>query len=281
MERSEILSEWEIGWQQNRLRTKSSLILGRAEEWVRTPSGKLVTLHLFNDFSKTLLAAHEESWPIFGINSLIKVILKNSFPFLKYISYRAVTRRKILSEPWLFIYGLKQSKTEALGCWAVVRLDPVGRGSAPEWRLQCRFPSSPWCAAPPLSGAERGGAVEAPQIALPRGMHLVFTSSFHQTETWNPKERSKVWSAENDNLEQGGEVLWEEWLLRFPGAEWRGGRQETDPQKKANPQDWLWWWTVSFSWVWVLPHSDSFRMGSLFKTPFWLFFPQGFSVLPT
>lgn len=176
--------------------------------------------------------------------------------------------------------------------WNRVRQKLWGAGQLFAWIL--------WAGVPFLSGDSSAGfpallgaqlllpqvqkgarLLRLPQIALPRGMPLVFTSSFHQTETWNPKERSKVWSAENDNLEQGGEVLWEEWLLRFPGAEWRGGRQETDPQKKANPQDWLWLWTVSFSWVWVLPHSDSFRMGSLFKTPFWLFFPQGFSVLPT
>lgn len=119
MEGSEILCEWIIGWQQNRLRTKSPHTLSRAQEWVRTPSAKCMTLHLFNDFSKTPLAAQEESWPILGsgINRLIKAILKNSFPFLKYISHWVGSRGKFLSGPWLIFLWTEAEWDRSLGVW--------------------------------------------------------------------------------------------------------------------------------------------------------------------
>lgn len=74
-----------------------------------------------------------------------------------------------------------------------------------------------------------------PDFTSPRGMHLVFSSCFHQTKTWNQGVRSRVWSAENDSLEEGREVLGQSGCFSYPGADWREEREETHLQNTTNP----------------------------------------------
>jgi len=74
-----------------------------------------------------------------------------------------------------------------------------------------------------------------PDFTSPRGVHLVFSSCFHQMKTWNQGVRSRVWSAENDSLEEGREVLGRSGCFSYPGADWREEREETHLQNKTNP----------------------------------------------
>lgn len=114
-----------------------------------------------------------------------------------------------------------------------------------------------------------------PDFTSPRGMHLVFSSCFHQTKTWNQGVRSRVWSAENDSLEEGREVLGWSGCFSYPGADWREEREETHLQNKTNPsgQEGIYGQCHFlspgyFSSFW-LPQNDT-----IIKTPFWLFFPS-------
>lgn len=83
-----------------------------------------------------------------------------------------------------------------------------------------------------------------PDFTSPRGMHLVFSSCFHQTKTWNQGVRSRVWSAENDSLEEDREVLGRSGCFSYPRADWRGEREETHLHNKTTGGD---LWTVPFS----------------------------------
>lgn len=114
-------SRWmkKIGWQQKRLRTKSSRILGRAKEWSQDSKWQGVTLHLFNDFSKIPLTGRADPFWGLEINRLIKAILKNSFPCKKYISHWAGSRGVHVG-PDSFFYGLKPSEMEALAYKMVI-----------------------------------------------------------------------------------------------------------------------------------------------------------------
>lgn len=81
-----------------------------------------------------------------------------------------------------------------------------------------------------------------PDFTSPRGMHLVFSSCFHQTKTWSPGVRSRVCSAENDSLEEGRGVLGQSGCFSHPGADWREEREETRLQNKTSPsgQEGIW-----------------------------------------
>lgn len=83
-----------------------------------------------------------------------------------------------------------------------------------------------------------------PDFTSPRGMHLVFSSCFHQTKTWNQGVRSRVWSAENDSLEEDREVLGRSGCFSYPRADWREEREETHLHNKTMGGD---LWTVPFS----------------------------------
>lgn len=251
-------------WMKNRLtakQAKNEMLSDPCRARVRAPRGKSVTLQLSKDFLKIPLAAQEERWPISGsgINRLIKGILKNSFPVLKYISHWAVIRRKILSGPWLiFFYGL----TEALVFWVVLCLDTVHRDSIPELETPVQVSHSLWWAAVSPSGGEGGEAREALRGHIAKrdesGVHILFPSNCN-LEAKSKKQDLKCWEWWLE-VGIGSPTGGRSGYLDDPVAEWtgEGGNQSSEKGRSFRTGGNL--WTMSFSWASVLPDSGSLRM---------------------